>query len=1249
MKRLRLLWLLPLAALLLLAWGRLWLTGDGGRLWLSEWLSAQSGGMVQIDALTGDPLADVQAARLTLSGDGWRLTLVRPHLRWQPWPLLSSQLKIEQLSAAAARLELLADGTSGLSKPTALPFDLDLADIRIERLELRQPDDEPLLAGPAVGSHWRYSDRLSGALALALNDGELRGVLSGRKSDWHLHLAGKQETIGGDIDLGGSRLDRGNLRTDLHRGDDRIRLAGEWQWPQALQLAGTLHAELAGTDSRVSWRAAMQPDGSRMAMLAGHTLQPQLSRPLDWKLHASQSTDKDWWLMLNESGERLVGKLDAEDNGWRLALKLHDWPLPLTHSGALAVALGGDADLHLADDGRWQARAALADSRIAGTPASLALAADGADDAWRVGSIAIDAAGAHLSGNAAGSAQQSSGSLHLAVRDLAQLLSRFDLSGKGELSADLNWSGPFAARQGQFVARLSQAEVNGVRLSDAAATAALRDNRFEMASNGAGDWSWQLALDGVSIDGNSWQGNLRTAALAQGEHPLLDLAGSRWRFDPEFGGALSGDGRLLDSPLSLNLSADRDRLAGQLEAPAVPMVRLQPWLPPELALEPGDLTLLATLSGSMQQPRAVLTLLANHPLHLNVSNRPLPPLHIAQVILDVDGRQLHWQGGIAANGLTLDFDGTALWQLSFSPWRYRAPVLDRYELHGVVALLQPWLPSPAGGEPLAQPALFSLRNERGRLQGRLSADAIDLAPLAARFDPQLAAQGSCRLSVALGGTTAEPQLDLSAASLGDLSLAYGDRGAQSPTPFMLNRIHLHSDGKALDYQVQLTSGSGSLTAAGATDWHLSVEPLQLAPPSDPGTFSLSGRLESLALLRPLLADNFDPLAGNARFDLQRAQSQLLGSANVELERLGVVDLGLDLSGQLHSRWIGNGAQFEWNLRSGSGTLALFGDFDPDQARYPTLKLDRFQLVQTPNLAASASGELALHDRPQGQVVRGILEADDLRIHLADSLPGVTPDLLLDSRTQAAEEYPEWMRLTALDVQIEVSEASTIDGRGVSMHLAGPLQLGGTLNDPRLRGRLRVASGAIDFGGVALEIQPESFVGYDGSSDAATLFIKATRPIEHGMVGILLEGNSDQPQTRLISQPAMSDSEILAWLVTGRPLAAIGQSGTQDAVGFAAFLFGAGARFNALQQKMQRSLGLDEVRISASGDSGTVSVGKRFGNRAMLRIEETMSARSTTVTSLEYELAQGLSLFARYVQNIAPTVGIKLSREWFKSR
>ena len=198
--------------------------------------------------------------------------------------------------------------------------------------------------------------------------------------------------------------------------------------------------------------------------------------------------------------------------------------------------------------------------------------------------------------------------------------------------------------------------------------------------------------------------------------------------------------------------------------------------------------------------------------------------------------------------------------------------------------------------------------------------------------------------------------------------------------------------------------------------------------------------------------------------------------------------------------------------------------------------------------------------------------------------------------------------------------------------------------------MRTVDGAYAGYGQRLQIQ-RGIVTFQGPMDNPALNVLAVRaglPVE---VGVALSGTAQRPIVRLYSDPSMSDTEKLNWLVLGRPPGA--NDGNDRAMLSAAASALFAGQIDSASSSLMRSLGVDQItlqpgqsgasllpretvagRLRSSGVSSSnsaaadfVAVGKRINDDLYLSFEQALSGAEYFV-ALQYRLTRQLSVIAR---------------------
>jgi translocation and assembly module TamB len=217
--------------------------------------------------------------------------------------------------------------------------------------------------------------------------------------------------------------------------------------------------------------------------------------------------------------------------------------------------------------------------------------------------------------------------------------------------------------------------------------------------------------------------------------------------------------------------------------------------------------------------------------------------------------------------------------------------------------------------------------------------------------------------------------------------------------------------------------------------------------------------------------------------------------------------------------------------------------------------------------------------------------------------------------------------TQLDIRADLGPAFTLRGRGVNTRLAGTLRLTSPANKLQVAGTIRAVDGTYAAYGQKLGIE-RGLVVFAGTPDNPRLDILATRSdLDEVRVGVAITGTAQAPRVRLYSDPSLSDTDKLSWLMLGR--ASDGLGGTDLALlQRAAFALLSG---ESDSPGVVQRLGLDTLSVGQK-DDGTVrdtvvSLGKQLSRRWYLGYERSLQT-TTGSWQLIYRLAQRFTLRAQ---------------------
>lgn len=361
------------------------------------------------------------------------------------------------------------------------------------------------------------------------------------------------------------------------------------------------------------------------------------------------------------------------------------------------------------------------------------------------------------------------------------------------------------------------------------------------------------------------------------------------------------------------------------------------------------------------------------------------------------------------------------------------------------------------------------------------------------------------------------------------------------------------------------------------------------PPADPrlaGTFALSGAAAYL------------PVAGLSLKDVSLRGR--LTNEEIELE--------------------------EARVTSGDGTLLaqgkiLLNDWALADYRF-NLSGENVEAVNLPELKLHLSPELELSGDAERLRLRGKVLVPYALVRGRENAPPVrsSPDVVLVDAPEPAStgELP-------LDVDVAVrvilGDRVLVKAAGVDARLGGEVEiLARDLEEISGRGRIEIKEGAYTAYGIGLKVERGNILFAGGPVDRPTLDILALRRAGEVKAGVRVTGTPRQPLVKLYSDPLMPDTDILSYMVLGRPLGAAAGGDTDLLMTAAGVLLSQGESV-VLQDRLKRRLGIDVLEVQAgSGDVSTsmVTIGKYLSPRLYISLGHSLFT-STNEFRMRYRL------------------------------
>jgi translocation and assembly module TamB len=461
------------------------------------------------------------------------------------------------------------------------------------------------------------------------------------------------------------------------------------------------------------------------------------------------------------------------------------------------------------------------------------------------------------------------------------------------------------------------------------------------------------------------------------------------------------------------------------------------------------------------------------------------------------------------------------------------------------------------------------------------------------------------------------------------------------------RLDVYADEDMLRAQAQLDMAANTrLTGQASAERHAGV-PLSESP--------LAGeiRAESAALTAlPLFVPEIDRADG-----LMEAAVRLggtLGDPTADGDfhiRDGRIDLyrtNLSLTeARLDGTFAGDTVAFEGQAMTRTGPVSLDGRFSwPDGVMTGSMRLTGKDLLvgDTPDYRVRASPDLVVKADGGRYIVTGQVAIPMAKISPRDlsTSVGTSPDERIVG-AEVAEEPSVASRVHA-KVTVTLGDDVRVDAFGLKAHLGGEVAV--TMDpgeEARGTGSIHVLDGEYKTFGVYVKIVKGVLTYDDVPLSRPTLDLVAKREVKDVDVTVTVNvrGRIDNPYVTITSDPAMTSTEALSYLLTGRSLNTL-QSGEAASVSQAAeslAVSGGGLLLGGFGKR----LGLDEVSVEGtSADDTQVVLGKFLSPKLFVSYGVSVAEAINTI-KLRYTLNRRWSLKAEAGLEQSADVEFKIER------
>jgi len=523
------------------------------------------------------------------------------------------------------------------------------------------------------------------------------------------------------------------------------------------------------------------------------------------------------------------------------------------------------------------------------------------------------------------------------------------------------------------------------------------------------------------------------------------------------------------------------------------------------------------------------------------------------------------------------------------------------------------------------------------LEGRLALSRLPLRMIRL-YDPALELAGHVSGELFATGTPQDPAYELSVAA--ERVVAVGHYESDEVPP-LSGRLVAVADRRAARASLQLDDGrAGGMNVEASIPLAATTDPA----PDDEESLSVSvvGAID-LAALDGVLNVGENRIGGRLRSDLTMTgtpeQPWLDGDLWVEDGVYENATIGVGLQG-LTARVRGQGDRLVLSeLSAGDGDggrLGARGVVDMadgvGDARYElAVDFDSLWVVRLDEAEVRAHGDLRVTGEGEAVEVVGTIEAAGAELRAGTRLP---PEVVVLDVVETNTSYrrdrvmvtdPRHRSIPiAFDVTLSLPARVFFRAPDLNSEWRGELHVGGTNEEPRLEGRLKLVRGT--FNALGVRFTPtEGSLRFDGGADVDPTVNLVAEASRHDIVArVHVRGRASNLTMELTSDPVLPTDEIASRLLFGESASDLSPAQTVQLAAAVARLSSGGP---GPMDWFRRRLGVDRITVESGGEGvegSVVSVGKYVGNGVFVSIDQGLEESSSKAT-VEVELTRQLSV------------------------
>jgi translocation and assembly module TamB len=344
---------------------------------------------------------------------------------------------------------------------------------------------------------------------------------------------------------------------------------------------------------------------------------------------------------------------------------------------------------------------------------------------------------------------------------------------------------------------------------------------------------------------------------------------------------------------------------------------------------------------------------------------------------------------------------------------------------------------------------------------------------------------------------------------------------------------------------------------------------------------------------------------------------------------------------------------QFTATAGRGTVTGRAAFDLAAAKGfgidITGQATNAEIIRRDDVGATVTGPLAIRSDGATGVISGdvVMERSAFRLGQAKATV-VVPQLNVREINKPIDVFEDVRppQIWQLAVKARADRGLAVTGLGLDSEWTANLDVGGTLDNPRIVGRADVVRGGYEFAGKRFELN-RGIIRFQGAQPPdPVLDIEAVATNQSLTATVRVTGTGQRPDIAFTSSPALPQDELLSRLLFGTSITSLSAPEAVQLAAAVASLQGGGPGLNPINA-LRQAIGLDRLRIlpadAATGAKTAVAAGKYVTRRTY--IELVSDGQGYSASRIEYQITRWLSVLSTISTIGRTSATVKISKDY----